>query len=187
MSVKGRQVDDRASESSRRNDAAVAKRNRSRLVKMMASGCIAVSSFVILFALGSNVADWLFTRNAESVEGTVVEIDTTFIFRDHGVAGETKYAPVVDYRAEGGQHSVRGRVASNPSRYANRDAVTVLYGPGQPQEGRIQDDIESGYAIKAWLAGSGLLFLIIGLWLFTYSRKMQSHVPSQPTAQCDAQ
>lgn len=77
-------------------------------------------------------------------------------------------SPVVEYRAEGRNYTMKGLTASAPPSYHVGDQVTVGYPPGRPAEGRIVSFGEI-FLLPLVFFGVGLAFAITAAVLLVLS------------------
>jgi hypothetical protein len=98
---------------------------------------------VLLAALAWNLASETirFRMNARSADGVVVRQETA-LSRDSDNRVTTMYAGVVQFEAEGRRFEVMQHIASGSPTYAQGATVRVLYPPGDPAQGRIDEPLD---------------------------------------------
>ena len=110
-----------------------------------------------------------FVARTEAASGVVTDLE----YR-RGSDGPTYY-PVIRFRGPTGQDVFfKGRVGSNPARYARGETVTVLYDPETPEKARIDSFFQLWFGPLV-LGGLGAVFGGIGCgywsWRLIMSRR----------------
>lgn len=111
-------------------------------------------------------------------EGLSAEGEVVKLLRMRSSEGGISYRPVVVFNDESGKPvEITSRVSSNPPAYSVGERVEVLYRPGQADRASIK-----GF-VSLWLGATiagvlGLLFVLVGLGVWTYGRMEDRQVES---------
>lgn len=93
--------------------------------------------------------------------------------RLHSSRRSTSYYPVVRYTAEGVAHAIIGRSGSNPPAYSIGEKVQVIYPPGQPQAGRLNNFMDM-WMLPLFPGGIGLVLVLATLGTRIVARRRRS-------------
>lgn len=120
-----------------------------------------VGFLFLLLAVFIYIRTVSFINSAQEVVGTVIRLESS-----RSSKGGTTYAPVFQFRTiEGQMIEVRDNMSSNPPMFREGQSVEVLYDPENPQKARIKKWF-SLYYLPLFLAGMGLIFSCVGVFLF---------------------
>ncbi len=135
-------------------------------------GLLGVLGFLIGVGLiawsGSIIQDSRnFLATASTTTGVVTDLRLSSSSRS------TTYYPVVRYTAEGAAHTIIGRGGSNPPAYSIGEKVKVIYPPGEPQAGRLNNFMDL-WMLPLIPGGLGLVLVLVTLGTLIATRRRRS-------------
>ena len=152
-------------------------------LQLIGSLVLLLAVVLSLFGLSRYRKKQLLFTSSLSIEGKVVGLvgsgTSVFVseaaegqsaFREEGnLYGGESLAPQIEFTDSGGNVcTTRGKVASNPPKYAVGDTVRLLYPPGSPEKA-VVDRFAEKWLLETFLFGFGLMLLAIGLLFLVLS------------------
>ena len=121
---------------------------------------IGVGLVALAVGVGVGWSTWSVDESAQRTDGTVVEVAKVKSKNNKG-KNQVAFAPVVQYQVATQTYRIQGSVSSQSPNHQIGAAVTVLYPPDRPAEGKI-DSFAEKWLGPLVFGGLGFLFASAG-------------------------